>query len=139
MLEIRYIILAFCFLSAGVVVSAQTTSKQQQRKNLTIKEWNTNASTNTRYLDHVTTYNEKGQKVEEIEYANYGQKYRITFEYNEHGKCVKQIEFDAKNKVAHIRTFEYDANGRKSKQYNYLPNGKLETTKVFEYITSPEK
>ena len=123
----------------GCMAYAQNTTKQEQRKNLTIKEWNTNAATNTRYLDHVTTYNEKGQRVEEIEYANYGQKSRVTYEYNSSGKCSKEYVYDNKNKVVRIRVFEYDDYGRKSKQYNYLSNGKLETTKVFEYVTSPGK
>lgn len=129
-------ILTITLLMTCCVTFAQTTSKQEQRKNLTVKEWNTNATTNTRYLDHVTTYNDKGQKVEEIEYANYGQKSRVTYEYDANGKCVKEYVYDNKNKVTRIRVFEYGSDGRKSKQYNYSASGKLETTKVFEYSTS---
>ena len=99
-----------------------------------MKEWNTNAATKTRYLDHVTKFDANGFKIEEIEYANYGQKTRTTFEYNEAGKCIKQTEYDSRNKPVRIRKFEYYPDGSKKKQYNYFPSGKLETIKEFEYI-----
>lgn len=108
-------------------------SQIKDKRNLTVKEWNTNAGSNARYLDHITTYNAKGLKTEEIEYANYGQKSRTTYEYNDVNQCIKQVVYDSHNKVVRIRKFEYYEDGSKKKQYNYLPNGKLESTKVFEY------
>ena len=117
-----------------VAVSPETLAKREKRKNLTVKEWNTNDKTHTRWLDRVTTYDEQGRKVEEIEYATYGQKWRITYEYTEGGKVAKEVEYNDKNKPSRIRKYEYNPNGTKAKQYNYLPNGKLESVKVFEYI-----
>ena len=48
------------------LASAQTQQKIN-KKNLVIKEWNTSARSNRKILDHVTTYNAEGQKIEEIE------------------------------------------------------------------------
>ena len=107
------------------VVPAAFSQVNPAKKNLVVKEWNTAAGSKTRYLDHQTTYNANGKKVEEIEYANYGQKSRVTYEYDDDGHCIKPVR---------IRKFEYNADGSKKKQYNYLPSGKLESTKVFEYI-----
>lgn len=119
------------------LLSAQSASdKREKRKNLTIKEWNTPAGANTRYLDHETKYNADGYKVEEIEYANYGQKSRVTYEYDDNGRCVRQVVYDNRNKPVRIRKFEYYPDGSKKKQYNYLPSGKLESSKEFEYIFS---
>ena len=119
-----------------VAVSPETLAKREKRKNLTVKEWNTNDKTKTRWLDRVTTYDEQGRKIEEIEYATYGQKWRITYEYTDAvgGNVLKEVEYNDKNKPTRIRKYEYNANGTKAKQYNYLPNGKLESVKVFEYI-----
>ena len=50
-----------------VAVSPETLAKREKRKNLTVKEWNTNDKTKTRWLDRVTTYDEQGRKIEEIE------------------------------------------------------------------------
>ena len=130
----QIILILSTILVSTSFLAGQTTDKREKRKNLTVKEWNTNAATKTRYLDHVTKYNAEGSKIEEIEYANYGQKSRVTFEYNENGKCVKETEYDSRNKPVRIRKFEYYPDGSKKKQYNYSPSGKLETTKEFEYI-----
>jgi len=128
------LILSILLVSTTFLLGQTTSDKREKRKNLTVKEWNTNAATKTRYLDHVTKYNADGYKIEEIEYANYGQKSRVTYEYNENGKCIKETEYDSRNKPIRIRKFEYYPDGSKKKQYNYSPSGKLETTKEFEYI-----
>lgn len=135
-MKIRLFSFLLLLLFVGTLSAQTTQEKREKRKNLTIKEWNTNATTKTKFLDHITKYNDKGLKVEEIEYANYGQKSRVTYEYNENGKCVKEVEYDAKNKPVRIRKFEYYPDGSKKKQYNYSPTGKLETIKEFEYLFS---
>lgn len=132
-LKIAGICAMLCLIS--VALQAQTIQeKRERRANLTIKEWNTLAGHKNRYLDHITKYNAKGLKIEEIEYANYGQKYRITYEYNDAGKCIREVEYDNRNKPVRIRKFEYYPDGSKKKQYNYSPNGKLISSKDFEYI-----
>ena len=109
-------------------------SKTSSGKTVTVKEWKTSAKTGTRYMDEMTKYNAKGKKIEQIEYANYGQKSRTTYEYDAKGNCVKHVLYDSKNKVVRIRKFEYYDDGSKKKQYNYDPDGKLVSTREFEYI-----
>lgn len=132
------IILTAMILFLASISMAQTTqtttSKKDKKKNLTVKEWNKPVNSKTPVLDHVTTYNEKGQKIEEIEYANYGMKERVTFEYNEESKCVREVVYNDRNKVTKIKKYEYYADGTKKKQYNYYPNGNLESVKEYEYI-----
>lgn len=60
----RNIFLLITLLTAGVVsaqISPETLAKREKRKNLTVKEWNTDSKTKTRWLDHVTTYDSEGQ------------------------------------------------------------------------------
>lgn len=111
-------------------------AKRERRKNLTVKEWNTDANAKTKWLDHMTVYDDQGRKIEDAEYTTYGQKERTTSEYNAEGKIIKEIVFDDRNRPTRIRKYEYNADGSKRKQYNYLPNGKLYSVKVFEYIFS---
>ena len=138
------ILLASCL--AGIYAFAQTPPekdplaeakaiKREARKNLIVKEWNTDAKSKTRWLDHQTTYDELGRKIEEIEYTQYGQKFRETYEYGDNDKIVKEIVYDERNKPSLIRKYEYNSQNKKIRQYNYAPNGKLMTIKVFEYIT----
>lgn len=115
-------------------VQAQTDSKRERKKNLVVKEWNTRAGSTTPYLDNIVTYDKLGRKVEEIEYASYGQKKRTTYSYEGTStKCKEQVEYNDRNKVVRVKQFEYNADGTKKRQLNYSPSGKLESTKVFEY------
>ncbi|MDY6436587.1 MAG: hypothetical protein SPK72_03365 [Bacteroidales bacterium] len=119
-------------------VKPETVAKRQQRKGLTIKEWNTPAGSKQAFLDHVTTYDTLGRKIEEIEYASYGQKSRVVSEYADPldpaSKVLREIEYNDRDKVVRIRKFEYNEDGSKKYQYNYYPNGKLESVKTFELI-----
>lgn len=119
-------------------VSPETLAKRAKRKNLTVKEWNTDATSRTKWLDHLTVYDNEGRKIEEIEYAVYGQVERVVTEYNELGQVSREIVYNDKNKPIRIRKYEYNEDGTKHKQLNYLPNGKLYSVKVFEYNFSEE-
>jgi len=135
----KYLLLVIGIISAtvaiGQLVSPETLAKRAKRKNLILKEWNTDQRSKTRWLDRVTKYDQEGRKIEEIEYASYGQKWRITIEYNDStGLINKEVEYDDRDKPVRIRKYDYNENGTKKRQYNYAPNGKLQTVKMFEYI-----
>ena len=115
-------------------LDAATLAKREARKNLVIKEWNTDARSKTKWLDRVTTYDEFGRKVEEIEYNQYGMAWREVYEYDPVvDKISKETKYNAKNRVILVRKYEYGEDGVRRKQYNYAPNGRLQTIKVFEY------
>ena len=123
--------LTLAFIAIGIGAFAQTVSestvlKRENRKGMTIKEWNTQAGSKRAFLDRVTTYDELGRKIEEIEYASYGQKWRVVSEYPK--------DSDITDKVVRIRKFEYNEDGSKKRQLNYYPNGKLESIKTFETV-----
>jgi hypothetical protein len=107
--------------------------KREFRKNLVVKELNADSKGKKQWMDHLTVWDENGYKLEEIEYAVYGQRERVTFEYDETGKCIRENVYNDKNKLWRIRRYEYLASGRKKIQYNYTPDGKLYSTKVYEY------
>jgi Ni/Co efflux regulator RcnB len=135
------IILAFFAISFGAMaqsVSDATIAKRENRRGMVLKEWNTAAGDKRAFLDRVTTYDQFGRKIEEIEYASYGQKWRVVSEYPANSgitaKVVREIEYNDRDKVVRIRKFEYDEDGSKVRQLNYYPNGKLESVKTFEYV-----
>ena len=135
------ILMVFCSLSVVTFaqsVSQSTINKRENRRGMVLKEWNTAAGDKRAFLDRVTTYDEYGRKIEEIEYATYGQKWRVVSEYPANSditaKVVREIEYNDRDKVVRIRKFEYDEDGAKVRQLNYYPNGKLESVKTFEYV-----
>ena len=137
----RSLVMMILVLMAGIVsaqtVSPETLAKRAKRKNLTVREWNTQTDSKgnikMRWLDRITIYDSEGRKVEEIEYTTYGQKWREVRKYDENGLLLEEVEFNDKNKVTLIHKFKFNENGTKATQYNYLPNGHLYSTKVFEY------
>ena len=50
-------------------VSESAIHKRENRRGMTVKEWNTPAGSKQAFLDHVITYDSLGRKIEEIEYA----------------------------------------------------------------------
>jgi hypothetical protein len=138
----KIIIFVLCTLSLGSLsaqslLTPEQLAKREKKKNLTVKEWNTDSKTKTRWLDRLKVYDSQGRCVEEIEYATYGQKWRVTSTYDDvTGKVIEEVEYNDRNRPVRIKKYEWNADGTKAKQYNYLPNGKLFSVKVFEYIFS---
>lgn len=132
------LLLALVIPAFSQQVTPETLIKRQKRKGLTVKEWNTQVGSKQAFLDHVTTYDSLGRKIEEIEYASYGQKSRVVSEYvdplDPASKVLREIEYNDRDKVVRIRKFEYNEDGSKKRQLNYYPNGKLESEKRFEFI-----
>ena len=139
----KKLVLALTFLAISVTSFAQSVSdatiaKRENRKGMVLKEWNTAAGDKRAFLDRVTTYDALGRKIEEIEYASYGQKWRVVFEYPENSditaKVLREIEYNDRDRVTRIKKYEYNEDGSKKCQKNYYPNGKLESVKTFEYV-----
>ena len=130
-------LIAFALVLALPAGAQNTATQKINKKNLVIKEWNTDPKSGKKVLDHVTTYNPEGKKIEEIEYGSSGQKWRKRFEYapGPDGKCIKESVYDERNRLNTVKKYEYNEFGRKKTQYNYNAKGKLLTVKVFEYIT----
>jgi len=132
--------LVLCMLLGATVSYAQNASSSQtlNKKNLVVKEWNTNAKS-TRILDHQTIYSPEGKKIEETEYDSAGkQKWRKRYEWGENGMMTRELVYDEHNRLVNYKKFEYNEFGKKKTQYTYDAKSRLIGTKVFEYITQDE-
>jgi hypothetical protein len=127
-------ILSVAILLVAVLPAAQAQDQKINKKNLVIKEWNTDVKTNAKVLDHVTTYNADGKKIEEIEYTGKAQKWRKRYEYDAAGKQVKELVYDERNRLVHMKKIEYNEFGRKKVIYTYDAKGRLTATKLYEYL-----
>lgn len=130
----RIIITALAFLLLIPAAGAQDAQKRLNKKNLIIKEWNTDPKGGNRALDHITTYNPEGKKIDETEYNSDGQKWRKRYEYGADGKVSRELVYDSRNRLQTYKTFEYNEFGRKKVQYTYNAKGKLLSVKHFEYL-----
>ena len=130
----RLIFIALALLLLCPAAGAQTAQQKINKKNLVIKEWNADPKGTHKVLDHVTTYDPEGKKIEEIEYNSDGQKWRKRFEHGANGKVSKELVYDGRNRLQTYKTFEYNEFARKKVQYTYNAKGKLLSIKTFEYI-----
>ena len=134
----RLLLIAFAALLLIPAAAAQDGSRAEtpkiNKKNLVIKEWNSDPKGGNKALDHITTYNPDGRKIDEIEYNSDGQKWRKRFEYGPDGKVSKEYVYDGRNRLQTYKTFEYNEFGRKKVQYTYNAKGRLLSVKHFEYI-----
>lgn len=108
--------------------------QKMNKKNLVIKEWNTDPKGGNKVLDHVTTFSPEGKKTEEIEYNSDGQKWRKRFEYDQNGKVSRELVYDYRNHLQTYKKFEFNELGKKKIQYTYNAKGKLIAIKQYEYI-----
>ncbi len=85
-------------------------------------------------IDHLTLFNDKGQKTEEIEYFADGTvKAKTAFEYDIQNRCIKSTKYRKKGKIEKVSVFEYDSNGNKTKESIFDPEKRYHHVKVFEY------
>ena len=126
------LILASALLLLGTA-GAQEPQKMN-KKNLVIKEWNTDPKGGNKVLDHVTTYNAAGKKIEEIEYNTSGQKWRKVYEYGPDGLLSRELVYDEHNRLQTYKKFEFNSLGKRKTQYTYSAKGKLLSIKHYEYI-----
>jgi len=133
MKKIMRLLAVACLLLPGVL-SAQETTTKINKKNLVIKEWNTDPKGSNKVLDHMTVYSAEGRKMEETEYNSDGQKWRKRFEYDAAGKVAVEYVYDNRNKLQTYKKFEYNEFGRKKVQYTYNAKNRLISVKHFEYL-----
>ena len=129
----KIILILFCSVLCVAVAFGQSDGKKESRKNLTVKTWKTPVK-GTKYLDHVTKYDEKGRKVEEIEYTGSSMKARCTYEYDANDRVVREVVYDEHNKAYRIHKIEYNSDGTKKRQLNYNAKGNLLSIREYEYI-----
>ena len=129
----KIILLISCVLLCVSISYGQNTEKRDQRKNMTVKTWKTPVK-GTKYLDHVTKYDAKGRKTEEIEYGPSSMKARCTYEYDANDRVVREVVYDEHNKPYRIHKIEYNSDGTKKRQLNYNAKGNLLSVREYEYI-----
>ena len=129
----RILTIAACALLLLPAAGAQEPQKIN-KKNLVIKEWNSDPKGGSKVLDHVTTYSPEGKKIDEVEYGSDGQKWRKRYEDGPDNKVSRELIYDHRNKLQTYKKFEYNEFGRKKVQYTYNAKGKLISIKQYEYI-----
>lgn len=64
--------------------------------------------------DHVYTYDENGNRIENKTYSNSTgyMVYFYKYEYDANGNCIKTVEYDRDGNISSVMTDKYDEEGR---------------------------
>ena len=114
----KIILLLSCIIFCLSVSFGRNIEKKELRKNMVVNMWE-NPVKGTIYLDHVTKYDAKGRKSEEIEHSSSGMTARCTYEYDTNDHVVREVVYDAYNIAYYIHEIEHNNDGAKKRQPNY--------------------
>ena len=120
-------------LTVGMHCLAQEPQKNLDKRDLVTREWNTEVSTNIKYLDHETVYDAEGRKIQETEYTKMGKLWTKRFEYGADGRLTRELTYNSRGRLDSVQKFEYNEFGKKKTVHTYDAKGKLVKIKVIEY------
>ena len=124
-----------CVLAPLAAAAQEQSAPKLNKKNLVVEEWNQSPRGGAQMLDHKTTYNAEGKKLEEVEYdADGKKKWTKRYEYDAAGKMSRELVYDSFNRLQTYKKFEYNQFGRKKIQYTYNAKDKLIGIKNYKYI-----
>ena len=124
------LLLSLLCLPCGICRAQDDASR---KRDLVIKEWNTDVASNVKFLDHETVYDGQGRKIGETEYTRQGKLWTKKFEYGQDGRVCRELTYNEKGRLDSVKKFEYNETGRKQAVYTYDSKGRLVKTKVYEY------
>ena len=124
------------FLAGTLVILTLFISfAQPDQKRQLVKVVEYNVVNRAKEIDHITTFNTEGLKMEEVEFfADGAVKTKTTYEYNKQKQCVKSIRYDQKGKIDKIVSWEYNSDGKVIIESTQYPERRFRTDKVFEYV-----
>jgi hypothetical protein len=115
----------------GIHAQKKKTVAHNNLKKVVVLEQTFNESAEKPVKDSETTFDEKGNIIEEIEYNNEKIKHHTKYEFSETGEKTKETELNPAGKITKTTEFKYDSDGRKTKETEYDNSGKI--TKTIEY------
>jgi YD repeat-containing protein len=87
-----------------------------------------------KYKDSYVSYNDSGDKTEEVEYGKDGKaKNRKIYKYSAEGKLAEESEYSSKSGKTKVYKYTYDENGNKLTETEYNSSGKMVQKYVYTY------
>lgn len=129
-----FMILAIIFMASAVNVSAQQTASGQKVKSIIVYEEKFDKLVSKQVKESETTYDIKGNVLEDIQYVEGKVDKHFKYQYDENNNKVKETELDPSGNVSEYSDYKYDKNLRIEKTV-YDPKGKIKLKKVYAYTT----
>ena len=121
-------------MASAVNISAQQTTSDSKVKSIIVYEEKFDKLVSKQVKESETTYDVKGNILEDIQYMEGKVDKHFKYQYDEKNNKIKETEFDPSGNVAEYSEYKYDKNLRIEKIV-YDPKGKIKLKKVYVYTT----
>jgi hypothetical protein len=129
-----FLILAIIFMAGAVNVSAQQAASVQKVKSIVVLEEKFDKLVSKQVKESETTYDIKGNILEDIKYLEGKVDKHFKYQYDENNNKIKETEFAPTGNIAEYSEYKYENNLRIEKIV-YDPKGKIKLKKVYVYTT----
>ena len=122
------------FLAGTLNAFCQQKTSSPKVKSVVVYEEKFNNLVSKKNKESETTYDSRGNILEEITYVDGKVDKHFQYQYDNDDNKIKEIEFDSSGKVDKTSEYKYDR-GLRIEKTNYDSAGKLKTKKVYVYTT----
>jgi len=129
-----FLILVVIVMACAVNVSGQQNTSGQKVKSIIVYEEKFDKLVSKQVKESETTYDVKGNILEDIQYVDGKTDKHFKYQYDENNNKIKETELDPSGNVAEYSEYKYDKNLRTEKIV-YDPKGKIKLKKVYVYTT----
>jgi len=130
--ELAFLFLALLFSLCTSNIYSQEKSKDQKVKKLTVIEEKHDSKTVTTKKESETTYDIKGNIIEQILYKGGEVDTHFKYEYDADNNKIKETEYDKKGSVYRISEYKIQ-NGQRTEKTVYDSQKRLLLKKTYQY------
>ncbi|HRW86217.1 MAG TPA: hypothetical protein P5180_12360 [Bacteroidales bacterium] len=134
----KFVMLIIVLVSAGTIsLYAQQNQGLPRLKTVTVYEEKFDKLLSHKYKESETTYDERGNILEDIQYKEGKVDKHFRFQYDDNNNKIKETELDASGQIIEYSEYRFENNLRVEK-WIYDPRGRLKTHKEYVYTIYPE-
>jgi hypothetical protein len=132
--RILILILTVILIVMTVNVSGQQNTPVPKLKSIIVHEEKFDKLVSQKYKESETTYDEKGNILEDIQYKLGKVDKHFKYQYDANNNKIKETEYDPSGNISEYSEYKYDKNLRVEKTV-FDPKGKIKSKKTYTYTT----
>jgi hypothetical protein len=117
-----------------VNVSGQQNTSAPKVKSIIVYEEKFDKLVSQKYKESETTFDEKGNILEDIQYKLGKVDKHFKYQYDANNNKIKETEYDPSGNITEYSEYKYDKNLRVEKTV-FDPKGKIKSRKAYTYTT----
>jgi hypothetical protein len=128
------LVLTVVLIVITVNVSGQQSTSAPKVKSVIVYEEKFDKLVSQKYKESETTFDEKGNILEDIQYKLGKVDKHFKYQYDANNNKIKETEYDPSGNITEYSEYKYDKNLRVEKTV-FDPKGKIKSKKAYTYTT----